>query len=69
MMKVNKIARSVTRENLKIVEELITNATVKENNLKLKMLVTRNTNNLFGTDWMEQFQIWDMILSAKNYKN
>ena len=23
-----------------------------------------NTNNLFGTDWMEQFQSWDMPINS-----
>ncbi len=24
----------------------------------------RNTNNLFSTDWMEQFQLWDMPINS-----
>ena len=28
------------------------------------MFVMRNTNNLFNTDWMEQFQLWDMPINS-----
>ena len=52
----NKIARSVTGEKIKFLGKLIKNVTFKEKTLKLKMIVMRNTHNLFGTDWMEQFQ-------------
>ena len=61
MIKTNKIVR---RGKIKFVGELITNVTFKEKNLKSKMFVMRNKNNLFRTDWMEQFQLWDMAINS-----
>ena len=42
---------------IKFVGELITNVTFKEKDLKIKIFMMRNTNNLFGTDRKEQFQL------------
>ena len=32
------------------------------------MFVMRNTNNLFGIDWMEQFQLCDMPINSFSQK-
>ena len=57
MIKSTKIARSVTEEKIKFEGELITNATFSGKNLKLKLFILKNMNNLFGTDWMTQFKL------------
>ena len=31
--------------------------------LKLRQFVIKNTNNLFETDWMEQFELWNSPIS------
>ena len=51
MIKSSKIARSVTGK-IKLEGELIINTTFNGKTLKLKLFVQKNTNNLFGTDWM-----------------
>ena len=60
MIKSTKITRSVTGETSKFEGELITNATFNGKTLKLKSFVLKNTNNLFVTDWMTQFHLWDL---------
>ncbi len=59
MIRSTKIARLVTGE-----KQLITNATFNGKTLKLKSFVQNNTNNLFSTDWMTQFQFWDLPLNS-----
>ena len=54
MLKSNKIANSVTGGKIEFERELITTATFMGKTLKLKSFVMKNTNNLFGTDWMTQ---------------
>ncbi|MGX9987631.1 reverse transcriptase family protein, partial [Soonwooa purpurea] len=62
-MRTKKVARSVTGERIKFEGEVITNVTLKGKTLKLKMFVLRNTNNLFGTDWIQKFELWDSPIS------
>ena len=59
-----KFARSVTGEKIKFKWGLITNAAFNGKTLKLTSFVLRNTNNLFGTDWMTQFQLWDLPVNS-----
>ncbi|XP_026441989.1 uncharacterized protein K02A2.6-like, partial [Papaver somniferum] len=63
LMRTKKVARSVTGERIKFEGEVITNVTLKGKTLKLKMFVLRNTNNLFGTDWIQKFELWDSPIS------
>ena len=63
MMRTSKTARSVTGERIKFEGEVITNVTLKGKTLKLKMFELKNTNNLFGTDWIQQFELWDSPIS------
>lgn len=30
---------------------------------KLKVFVPKNSENLFGTDWMERFKLWDQPIN------
>ena len=53
---------------MKFEGELITNATFNGKTLKLKSFVPKNTNNLFGTDWMTQFQLWDLLSKTLTVK-
>ena len=63
MLKTKKIARSVTGEKIKFEGEVTTNVTLKGKTKKLKMYILRNTNNLFGTDWIQSFELWDSPIS------
>ena len=38
--------------------------TLNEKMLKLRYFIMGNTNNLFGTDWMEQFMSWNSPISS-----
>lgn len=64
MLKTDKIARSVTGRKIKFVGEIVTNVTFNGMTKKLKMYVLRNTENLFGTDWMQKFELWDLPIST-----
>ena len=63
MMRTKKIARSVTRERIRFEGEFTINVTLKRKTLKLKMFLLRNTNNLFGTDWIQKFKLWGSPIS------
>ena len=47
---------------MKFGGELITNVIFKEKILKLKFCDEKH--NLFSTDWMEQFQLWDISINS-----
>ena len=64
MIKSSKIARSVTGEKIKSEGELIINTAFTGKTFKLKLLILKNTNNLFGTNWMTQFQLWDLPVNS-----
>ncbi len=51
-----KIARCVIGEKIKFEGKFITNMSFNKKTLKLIQFITKNTNNLFGMDWMEQFK-------------
>ena len=61
MVKSSKISN---REKIKFEGELIINTIFNGKTLKLKLFVLKNTNNLFGTDWMTQFQLWDLPVNS-----
>lgn len=64
MLRTDKIARSVTGRKIKFEGDVITNVTFNGMTKKLKMYVLRNTENLFGTDWMQKFDLWDLPIST-----
>lgn len=63
MIKTNKVARSVTGEKIHFEGEVIINVSLKRKTKKLKVFVLRNTTNLFGTDWIQEFELWDSPMS------
>ena len=74
LMVTKKTTRSVTGQKIKSTGEFITNVTLNEKTLKFRLIVMRNTNNLFGMDWMEQFKLWNSPISLfcqeiKNFTN
>ena len=46
---------------IKFEGKFITNVTLKE---KLRLFVMKNTNNLFGTNWVVQFKLWNSPISS-----
>ena len=63
MLKTKKMARSVTRHKINFEGEVTANVTLKGKTKKLKMYILKNTNNLFGTDWITSFELWDSPIS------
>ena len=63
MMHTKKVARSVLGEKINFEGEVITNVTLKNKTKKLRLFVVKNTNNLFGTDWLDKFELWDSPIS------
>ena len=58
------MAKPVSRKKIKFEGELITNVTFQGRMLKRKTLILKNTENLFDTDWMEKFNLWDMSINS-----
>ena len=54
-----KIARCVIGKKIKFERKFITNMSFNKKTLKLIQFITKNKNNLFGTDWMKQFKLWN----------
>ena len=59
-----KNAHSVTGQKTKLEGEFITNVTMNEKTIQVRLFVMKNTNNLFGTHWMEQFKLWNSPISS-----
>ena len=57
-----------SKGKIKIKGELIISTTFNGKTLKLKLFVLKNTNNLFGIDWMTQFQLWDLLVNSYSPK-
>ena len=60
MQKTSKTAKTVTGTKIKFEGELITKVTFNGTTKKLKLFVVKNTENLFGTDWIQEFNLWDL---------
>ena len=59
-----KIAKSVTGEELKFMGETFINVFFNVEERKLKAFVMRNAQNLFGTDWMEEFDLFNFPINT-----
>ena len=64
LLKTDKTAKSVTGENMNILGEVILTVTLNGVTKKLKAYVLKNSVNLFGTDWIEKFNLWDGPMST-----
>ena len=64
LLRSNEMAKPVSRKKIKFEGELITNVTFQGRMLKRKTLILKNTENLFDTDWMEKFNLWDMSINS-----
>ena len=63
MTRTTKLARSVTGEKIHFEGEAIVNVSLRKKTKKLKVFVLRNATNLFGTDWITEFELWDAPIS------
>ena len=64
LLKTDKTAKSVTGENINILDEVTLKVTLNRVTKKLKAYVLKNSDNLFGTDWIENFHLWDCSMST-----
>ena len=56
-------ARTVTRDKLKFEGEIIIPVSLNGMTKKLKVFVLKNTENLFGSDWFQKFNLWDQPIN------
>ena len=63
MRKTNKTARAVTGDKMKFEGELTLPETLNGTTKKVKVFVHKESVNLFGTDWMKRFKLWDNQLT------
>ena len=52
-----KTSKTVTGTKIKFEGELITKVTFNDTTKKLELFVLKNTENLFGTDWIQEFNL------------
>ena len=63
MRKTNKTARAVTGDKIKFEGELKLPVTLNGSTKKVEVFVHQQSENLFGTDWMERFKLWDQPIN------
>ena len=68
LLKTDKTAKSVTGENINILGVVILTVILNGVTKKLKAYVLKNSDNLFGTDWIEKFNLWDCPMSTFCHK-
>ena len=59
-----KIAKGIIGEKLKFMGETFINVFFTGKERKLKVFVMRNTQNLFGTDWMGEFDLFNVPINT-----
>ena len=62
--KYDKTAKSATGEIINILGEVILTVILNGVTKKLKAYVLKNSDNLFKTDWIEKFNLWDCPMST-----
>lgn len=64
LLKSKKIARTVTGDKIKLEGEIWVNVTFNNKIKQMRIFVMKNTNNLFGTDAITKFNLWDMPINS-----
>ena len=64
MQKTSKTAKTVIGTKIKFEGELITKVTFNGTTTKLKLFVLKNTENLFRTDWIQEFSLWGLPINT-----
>ena len=64
LLRTTKIARSVTGKKIKFEGEFVANVTLNNETKKLRIFVLKNTTNLFGSDAIQQFELWNSPIST-----
>ena len=64
MKMTNKTAQTVTGDKIKFEGEIIIPVSLNGITQKLKVIVLKNTENLFGSDWFQKFNLWDQPINT-----
>ena len=64
LLKTDKTAKSVASENINHLGEVTLTVTLNGVTKKLKAYVLKNSDNLFGTYWIENFNLWDCPMNT-----
>ena len=59
-----KTARTVTGDKIKFEGEIIIPVSLNGITKILKVFVLKNTENLFGSDWFQKFNLWDQPINV-----
>ena len=59
----SKMAQMVTGDKIKFEGEIIIPVSLNGITKKLKVFILKNTENLFGLDWFQQFNLWDQPIN------
>ena len=60
----SKTARTVTGDKIKFIGEIIIPVSLNVITKKSKVFVLKNTENLFGSDWFQKFNLWDQPIDT-----
>ena len=60
----SKTVRMVTGDKIKLEGEIIIPVSLNGITKKLKVFVLKDTENLFGSDWFQKFNIWDQPINT-----
>ena len=60
----SKTVRTVTGDKIKFEGEIIIPVSLNGITKKLKVFVLKNTENLFGSDWFQKFNLWDQPINT-----
>ena len=58
------MARTVTGDKIKFEGEINTPVSLNDITKKLKVFVLKSTENLFGSDWFQKFNLWDQPINT-----
>ena len=64
----SKTARTVTGDKIEFEGEIIIPESLNGITKKLKFFVLKNTENLFGSDWFQKFNLCDQIINTFGQK-
>ena len=64
----SKTARTVTGDKIKFEGEIIIPVSLHGITKKSKFFVLKNTENLFGSDWFQKFNLWDQLINMFSQK-
>ena len=60
----SKTAQTVTGVKIRFEGEIIIPVSLNGITKKLKVFVLKNTENLFGSDWYQRFNLWDQPINT-----